>query len=194
MAYNMGIYSHFQQNFEQLRDNKDLWRERMVAWRREPVSLRLDHPTRLDRARALGYTAKQGVFVVRQRVLRGGHKRPDIKGGRMPKNSRQRMELRKNYQLIAEERANIVFPNCEVLNSYELAKDGRHYWFEVIMVDPQHPVVRSDSQLAGFASGKHRGRVFRGLSGAGRRMRGLLWKGEGVEKARPSRRSHDRRL
>ncbi len=190
----MGMYKYVQQNFEQLRDNKDLWRQRMVSWRREPTTLRLDYPTRLNRARALGYKAKQGVFVVRQRVLRGGHKRPDIKGGRMPKNSRQRMELRKNYQLIAEERANLAFPNCEVLNSYDLAKDGRNYWFEVIMFDPQHPVVASNLQLAGFSSGKHRGRAYRGLTSAGRRVRGLLWKGKGVEKARPSRRSHNRLL
>ena len=190
----MGFYAYLKDNFDKFHDNKELWRERLVAWRREPVSLRLEHPTRLDRARALGYIAKQGVFVVRQRVLRGGHKRPDIKGGRMPKNSRQRMELRKNYQLIAEERANIVFPNCEVLNSYELAKDGKHYWFEVIMIDPQHPAVVADPRLNGLTSGKHVGRAYRGLTSAGRRMRGLLWKGKGVEKARPSRRSHDRRL
>lgn len=190
----MALFEHLRNNWEHTRDTKELWQKRMIAWRREPVSLRLEHPTRLDRARALGFKAKQGVFVVRQRVLRGGHERPDIKGGRMPKNSRQRMELRKNYQLIAEERANVEFPNCEVLNSYFLAKDGRHYWFEVIMIDPQNPSVAADPRLAGFSSGKHRGRVFRGLSSAGRRMRGLLWKGKGVEKARPSRRSHDRRL
>ena len=188
------MYAYLQENFERVHDDKTLWRERMVAWRREPVTLRVEHPTKLARARALGYKAKQGVFVVRQRVLRGGHKRPDIKGGRMPKNSRLRLSLRKNYQLIAEERANIAFPNCEVLNSYELAKDGRQYWFEVIFIDPQHPAVRADHRLSGLSSDKHQGRVYRGLSSAGRRVRGLLWKGKGVEKARPSRRSHHRRL
>lgn len=166
----------------------------MVAWRREPVTLRLEHPTRLDRARALGYRAKQGIFVIRQRVLRGGHKRPDIKGGRMPKNSRLRLVLRKNYQLIAEERANDAFPNCEVINSYCLAKDGKNYWFEVILVDPHHPVIQADPHLKWFSKPQHRGRVYRGLTSAARKMRGLRWKGKGVEKARPSRRAHDRRL
>lgn len=190
----MGMYAHLQQNWENLRESKELWRARIVEWRREPVTLRLEHPTKLHRARALGFRAKEGLFVVRQRVLRGGHKRPDIKGGRMPKNSRQRLVLRKNYQLIAEERANGEFPNCEVLNSYFLAKDGKHYWFEVILFDPKHPAILADPRMNGIASQKSRGRVYRGLTGAGRRMRGLLWKGKGVEKARPSRRSHDRRL
>ncbi|KKT75754.1 MAG: 50S ribosomal protein L15e, partial [Candidatus Peregrinibacteria bacterium GW2011_GWA2_44_7] len=41
--------------------------------RKEPVTLVLEHPTRLDRARSLGYKAKQGCIVARQRVGRGGH-------------------------------------------------------------------------------------------------------------------------
>ena len=35
---------------------------------------------RIDRARSLGYKPKQGVIIVRQRVIRGGRMRPDIKG------------------------------------------------------------------------------------------------------------------
>lgn len=190
----MGLYAHLGDNWNQLHNSKELWRERMVAWRREPVTLRLEHPSRLERARSLGFKAKQGVFVVRQRLLRGGHRREDIKGGRMSKNSRLRLVLRKNYQLIAEERANKSFPNCEVLNSYFLAKDGRHYWFEVILFDPQHPAIIADPRFSGLAFGKHKGRVYRGLTSAGRKIRGLRWKGKGVEKARPSRRSNDRLL
>jgi len=34
---------------------------RMQIWRREPTVTRVEHPTRLDRARALGYRAKQGL-------------------------------------------------------------------------------------------------------------------------------------
>src|SRR3989338_1428450 len=109
----MGMYAHLSENWTKAHESKEFWRERIVVWRREPTTTRLEHPTRLDSARSKGYKAKQGIFVVRQRLLRGGHKRPDIKGGRMPKNSRQRMSLRKNYQLIAEEIANKTYQNCE---------------------------------------------------------------------------------
>lgn len=168
------------------------WKEHLMQWRREPVVLRLEHPSRLDRARALGFRAKQGVFVARVRLLSGGHTRPDFDGGRHSKRMRQRLALRTGYRAIAEGRTVKKFPNCEVVNSYFLAKDGKHYWFEVILVDRAHPAVLADHRLAGLA--QRRGRVFRGITAAGRRVRGLRWKGHGVEKARPSRRAHDRLL
>src|SRR3989344_8379016 len=79
----------------------ELKRERLIAWRREPTTIRIDRPTRPDRAHSLGYKAKQGFIVVRQRVLRGGHMRPTIQGGRRPKTSRTRLVLDINYQMIA---------------------------------------------------------------------------------------------
>jgi len=36
-----------------------LW-ERKQVWRREPSVTRLEHPTRLDRARALGFKQNRG--------------------------------------------------------------------------------------------------------------------------------------
>jgi len=72
----------------------------------------------------------------------------------------------KSTRLIAEERAARRFPNLEVLNSYPVWQDGRHKWFEVIMVD--------GTLLPGLGLGKGRGRVFRGLTSAGRKVRGLL--------------------
>ena len=50
-----------------------LW-DRMQEWRREGSVTRLEHPTRIDRARALGYKAKQGIAVVRVQVRRGGRR------------------------------------------------------------------------------------------------------------------------
>lgn len=186
----MGLYQHIAKIWKQ--PNKNLgqvWHERLIRWRREPTTLRLDRPTRLDRARSLGYKAKQGVFVVRQRVVRGGHIRPRPLS-RKPKKMTIRLALRKNYQLIAEERANKHYPNCEVLNSYNVGSDGTYYWYEIILVDRDHPAVKADNVLSLIA--KQKGRVFRGLTSAGKRSRGLYWKGKGVEKARPSRRANKR--
>jgi large subunit ribosomal protein L15e len=41
-----------------------LW-ERLQVWRREGSIVRVERPTRIDRARSLGYMAKQGIAVVR---------------------------------------------------------------------------------------------------------------------------------
>ena len=45
-----------------------------------PVIHRCTRPTRPDKARRLGYKAKQGYVVYRVRVRRGGRKRPVRKG------------------------------------------------------------------------------------------------------------------
>ncbi|PIN74988.1 50S ribosomal protein L15e [Candidatus Woesearchaeota archaeon CG10_big_fil_rev_8_21_14_0_10_37_12] len=170
----------------------DVQKERLIQWRRQPVTLRIANPTRLDRARALGYKAKLGVLLVRQKVDRGGHTRPSWSGGRRSRNMSPRLNLRKNYQMIAEERAAKKYVNCEVLNSYFVGKDGISYWFEIILVDRTHPSVSADKNFSWIAD--KRGRAARGLTSAGRKIRGLRQKGKGVEKARPSRRANLRRL
>ncbi|MBI2134124.1 50S ribosomal protein L15e [Candidatus Woesearchaeota archaeon] len=168
--------------------------KRMVEWRSEPSTIRIPKPTKLDRARTLGYRAKPGIIVVRQRLIRGGRQRPDIKAGRRSKHSGQRKVLGMNYRHVAEQRASKRFPNMEVINSYFLAKDGRHYWFEVIMADRDHPVIGSDPGLFWVASGKNKGRALRGLTSAGKKSRGLFNKGFGAEKMRPSSGAHGRKV
>src|SRR5256886_3532733 len=59
--------------------------QRMVEWRRGNAFVRVDRPTRIDRARELGYRAKQGYVVVRARVRRGGRRLPKPLGGRHSK-------------------------------------------------------------------------------------------------------------
>jgi large subunit ribosomal protein L15e len=184
----MGFYQYLSSKWKKPKEGLgSAWRSHLIAWRREPATSRIERPTRLDRAHALGYRAKQGVFVVRQRVSSGGHKRPDFDGGRHSKHFRTRMILAKNYRLIAEERAGKAFPNCEVLNSYEVGADSKHYWFEVILADRSHPAVLADSRLSWVANPAQLGRVYRGRTSAGRKMRGLRHKGKGTEHMRPSR-------
>ncbi len=185
----MGIYKYLHEAWKQPKHGApDVWRARMIQFRADPSTLRLEYPTRLDRAHALGYKAKLGIFVVRQRVMRGGHRR-NYDGGRHSSNSSVKMNLRKNYQWIAEERVNKQFSNCEVLNSYFVAKDGKHYWYEIILVDRAHPSVTSDPSLSWISKGSNRSRVYRGLTSAGRKVRGLRNRGQGAEKVRPSRAS-----
>ena len=179
----MGIYKYIRDSWRSKTDeSKKLARQRLIQYRREPVTLRLEHPTRLDRARNAGYKAKEGVLIVKQRDIRGSHKRRDRAGGRRSKHSGRKMNLQLNYQAIAERRANSKFINCEVVNSYFLAKDGRYYWYEVILIDRTNPTVLADKQLSGIA--KQKGRAQRGITSANRISRGLRWKGKGSEKTR----------
>ena len=190
----MGLYKYIQDLWKKPKDsNPEGYRELLLTIRREDASVRVEKPTRLDRARSLGYKAKQGIFVVRQRVSKGGHRRPTITKGRRSKHSGQQMALQKSYRQIAEERVARKYKNCEVLNSYFLIEDGMHKWFEVIVVDRDHPAVKSDKQLGWVAKPKHTGRIFRGKTSAGRKSRGLRNKGKGAEKARPSKAVHGKR-
>ncbi|MDD5651475.1 MAG: 50S ribosomal protein L15e, partial [Candidatus Nanoarchaeia archaeon] len=65
--------------------------------------------------------------------------------------------------------------------------------YEVILVDPERPEIKADSRISWICSGKNRGRVFRTLTSAGRRSRGLRHKGIGAEKIRPSLQANNRR-
>ncbi len=179
----MGIYKHIQNSWRtETPELKALWKSRLIQWRKEDVTTRIEYPTRLDRARALGYRAKTGVILVRQRVNRGTHRREDWSGGRHSSNSSIRMNLQLNYQSIAERRANDKFPNCEVMSSYFVAKDGKHEWYEIILVEKTNPNVLADARLAGIAG--QRGRAYRGITSANRKTRGLRHKGKGAEKIR----------
>lgn len=120
-------------------------RQRVIRWRRQPTIVRIDKPTRLDRARRLGYKAKKGFVVVRIRVRRGGRRKPRPKMGRRQKRMGvAKITPAKSLRLIAEERAARRYPNLEILNSYWVWEDGMYKWYEVILVDPLHPCIKSD--------------------------------------------------
>ena len=53
-----------------------LLRVRCWEYRQLPSLVRLQHPSRPDKARRMGYKAKQGYVVYRVRVRRGNRKRP----------------------------------------------------------------------------------------------------------------------
>ncbi len=173
---------------------KQLMWQRLVDWRKEGTFVRVDKPLRIDRARALGYKAKQGFVVVRAKVRKGGLRKHQIKKGRRAKRMGiLKITMRKSIQRIAEERTSKRYPNCEVLASYWVGEDGRHKWYEVILVDVNHPVIKADPKMNWICSTKHSNRANRGLTPAGKKGRGLVrTRGMGVEKNRPSLRAHDR--
>ncbi len=154
---------------------------KMAGWKKESYKVRvrgwksaverIARPTRIARARSLGYRAKQGFIVVRARIGKGGRKRPRPRKGRKPTKIGVYFTPKQSHQAIAEKRAARKFPNLEVLNSYNVGESGTHHFFEVIMVDPHHPVIARDKRINWIAH--TRKRVFRGLTSAARKSRGL---------------------
>jgi len=166
----------------------EIMRQRLIQWRKEETVTRVERPLRLDRARKLGYKAKQGFLVVRVKVRRGNLRKLRPVSGRRPKRMGvKKFKPAKSLRLIAEERAARKYPNTNVLNSYWVGEDGRSKWFEVILVDTSHPCILSDKDVGWIAEKQHRGRALRSLTSAGKNVRGLHHKGRGSEKARPSR-------
>lgn len=132
------------------KENSDELKSKAIGWRTEPTIHRIERPSRLDRARRLGYKAKQGIIVVRAHVGRGGMRKQRPVSGRRPKHLgvvhiKQGISMRK----VAERRVNEKFPNLEVLGSYYLHKDGMFIWYEVILADPSHPAISKDREMRG---------------------------------------------
>jgi len=152
----------------------DLMKGRLMKWRRHETVERIDRPTKLDRARALGYKAKPGFVLARVATKKGGRRRARYHRGRKPtKAGMVHFTSKQSLQAIAEQKAQRKFPNLEVLNSYLAAEDGTTKFFEVILVDPRNPHIINDSKIKWIYQPQQRRRAMRGLTGAEKKARGL---------------------
>ena len=151
------MYRHLREAWKRPKDSyvNDVMRQRVIVWRRQPSTVRIDKPTRLDRARSVGYKAKKGFVVVRTRVRRGGRRkiRP-VLGRRQKRMGVKKFTPAKSKRLIAEERTARKYTNLEVLNSYWVWQDGQYKWFEIVLVDPSHPAIKSDKDV-GWVAGRN---------------------------------------
>ena len=130
------------------KENSTELRKKAVIWRKENAVTRIDKPSRITRARRLGYKAKQGITVVRMRVGTGGMRKQRPRGGRRPKHlGVTRIKAAVSMKQVAERRVLERHPNMKLLGSYFLYKDGMHYWFEIILADPSHPSIAKDKEL-----------------------------------------------
>ena len=178
-----GLYHYLREAWKKP-DAKTL-RERMTLWRAGNVFTKVEKPLRIDRARSLGYKDKKGFVVIRVRIKRGGHKRPRPNKGRRSKRLHTNKNLKMSYKWIAEQRVSKKFTNLEVLNSYNIGKDGMHYFFEVICVDPARTEIKNDKTINWISKKENKGRPERGLTSAGKKSRGLRNKSP-TSKVRPS--------
>ncbi|MDO8622716.1 MAG: 50S ribosomal protein L15e [archaeon] len=184
-----GMYHYIKQAWKN--PDPKVLRERMIEWRESNAVVRVDKPLRLDRARNLGYKDKKGFVIARIRINRGGRKKSPIKKGRRSKRQSVRKILKMNYKWVAEQRVARKFKNLEVLNSYQIGKDGKHYFFEIILVDPGRNEIKNDKTMNWICNPHNQGRVFHGLTSSGKKSRGLRKKSREL-KVRPSLRSHER--
>ena len=130
------------------KDNSPEIRDRVVSWRKQNAVTRIEKPSRILRARRLGYKAKQGIIVVRMRVGTGGMRKKRPTGGRRPKHlGVTRIKAAVNMRQVAERRVLERYPNMSLLGSYFIYKDGMHYWYEVILADASHPRIKKDKEL-----------------------------------------------
>jgi len=178
-----GMYYYVKQAWK--KPDQKILMKRMEEWRKEPAQVNVDKPLRLDRARSLGYKDKTGFVVIRVRVKRGGHTRPRPIKGRRGKRMHTRKNLTMSYKWIAEQRVANAHKNLEILNSYEVGKDGINFFFEVICVDPQRPEIKNDPTMKWITEGTNKNRVLRGLTSSAKKSRGLRSK-DPTNKNRPS--------
>lgn len=153
-----------------------LLRVRCWELRQLNVIHRASRPTRLDKARRLGYKAKQGYVIYRVRVRRGGRKRPAPKGATYGKPTNQginQLKYQRSLKATAEERVGRRCANLRVLNSYWINQDSTYKYYEVILVDPQHKAIRIDPRINWIVNPVHKHRESRGLTATGKKSRGL---------------------
>ena len=130
------------------KDNSPELREKAILWRKQNAIVRIAKPSRIIRARRLGYKAKQGIIVVRMRVGTGGMRKQRPRGGRRPKHlGVTRIKAAVSMKQVAERRVLERHRNMKLLGSYFLYKDGMHYWYEVILADPSHKRISKDKEI-----------------------------------------------
>ena len=193
----MGAYKYLEELWKKKQSDVMRYLTRVRCWeyRQLPAIVRCPKPTRPDKARRLGYKAKQGYVVYRVRIRRGGRKRPNAKGivhGK-PVNQGIKLTYTRNLRSFAEERVGRRCSALRVLNSYFVTQDATFKWFEVILVDPNHNAIRNDPRINWICSSKHNHRELRGLTQAGKKARGLSNRGHRHHHYRPSRKAVDKK-
>merc|ERR1719510_2351935 len=190
----MGAYKYLEELWKKKQSEAMRFLGRVRAWeyRQLPGIHRCARTSRPDKARRLGYKAKQGYVIYRVRVKRGGRKKKVAKGivyGKPKHCGVKKHKFKRNHKSLAEERVGRRCGELRVLNTYWVAQDAVNKWFEVILVDPYHKTIRNDPRINWICNPVHTHREMRGLTSAGRKARGLHKKGKSATKARPSKRA-----
>lgn len=191
----MGAYKYLEELWKKKQSDvlRFLLRIRTWEYRHLPNVHRCTRPTRPDKARRLGFRAKQGYVIFRTRIRRGDRKKMVAKGIVYGKPVHQGVHKQKNSRSLrarAEERVGRkICANLRVLNSYWVGQDAAYKYYEVICIDPFHSAIRNDPRINWICNATHKHRELRGLTSAGKKSRGLRVKSPRSSRLRPSRRA-----
>eukprot|EP00842_Homolaphlyctis_polyrhiza_P005186 jgi/Hompol1/5669/HPOL_004637-RA len=174
----MGAYKYLEELYKKKQSDvlRFLLRVRCWEYRQLTAVHRASRPSRPDKARRLGYKAKQGYVIYRVRVRRGNRKRQAHKGATYGKPASQginQLKPTRSHRSVAEERVGRRCPNLRVLNSYWVNQDATYKFYEVILVDAQHKAIRRDARINWIARPEHKRREARGLTSVGKKYRGI---------------------
>jgi large subunit ribosomal protein L15e len=127
----MGAYKFMSELYRKKQSDVMRFLLRVRAWeyRQLPSIHRASRPSRPDKARRLGYKAKQGYVIFRTRVRRGGRKRPNPKGivyGKPKHQGIHKLKFQRSLRSVAEERVGRRATNLRVLNSYWVGQDATY--------------------------------------------------------------------
>merc|ERR1712199_52928 len=175
---NMGAYKYQNELWRKKQSDVMKYILRLRSWhfRQLPAIHRASRPSRPEKARLMGYKAKQGYSVFRVRVRRGCRKRLAPKGatyGKPVHEGVNQLKFQRRIQSVAEERAGKALGGLRVVNSYWAAEDSTYKYYEVVMVDPQHKVIRRDADMQWITQPVHKHRECKGLTSAGKKSRGV---------------------
>ena len=106
----MGAYKYLQELYKKKQSDLLRFLFRIRCWQLRHLAAvhRASRPTRPDKARRLGYRAKQGYVIYRVRLRRGGRKKPVPKGATYGKPKREgvnQIKFQRGTRSKAEERA-----------------------------------------------------------------------------------------
>lgn len=131
----LAMYKQIRETWRKVyKEDQFILKAKAEKWRKGKTIIRTKRPTRLDRARSLGYKAKQGYIIVRIKLSRRGKRVERPRSGRRPKHAGVvKIKPNVNYKKTAINRVKEKYPNMEVLNAYYVYKDGKNIWYEVIL-------------------------------------------------------------
>merc|ERR1712110_133102 len=120
--FKRGAYKYLEELYKRKQSDILRFLLRVRAWQYRQLSSvhRASRPTRPDKARRLGYKAKQGYVIYRVRVKRGGRKRPVSKGicyGKPKTSGVNQLKFQRSIQSVAEERVGESVVDLESLTA-----------------------------------------------------------------------------
>ena len=103
----MGAYKYLEELWRKKQSDLLRFLLRVRCWQYRQLNgvHRAPYPTRPDKARRLGYKAKQGYVIYRVRIRRGGRKRKVHKGHQMGKPTNQginQLKFQRSLRSVAE--------------------------------------------------------------------------------------------